>query len=101
MNGKVYLVGSGPGGEGLLTQRARVVIDAADVVLYDQLPGKEILASLPVSAEKIDCGKNGGKHTLEQDEIEALISEQAKKGITESKIKCGDPFRCGRGGEEL
>ena len=101
MNGKVYLVGSGPGGEGLLTQRARVVIDAADVVLYDQLPGKEILASLPVNAEKIDCGKFGGKHTLEQDEIEALIIDRAKNGKTVVRLKGGDPFLFGRGGEEL
>jgi uroporphyrin-III C-methyltransferase len=101
MSGKVYLVGSGPGGEGLLTQRARVVIDAADVVLYDQLPGNEILASLPVSAEKIDCGKYGGKHTLEQDEIEALIINRANKGKTVVRLKGGDPFLFGRGGEEL
>ncbi len=101
MNGKVYLVGSGPGGEGLLTQRARIVIDAADVVLFDQLPGEEILASLPVNAEKIDCGKYGGKHTLEQDEIEALIIDRAKKGMTVVRLKGGDPFLFGRGGEEL
>jgi uroporphyrin-III C-methyltransferase len=101
MNGKVYLVGSGPGGEGLLTQRARIVIDAADVVLFDQLPGEEILASLPVNAEKIDCGKYGGKHTLEQDEIEALIIDRAKKGMKVVRLKGGDPFLFGRGGEEL
>ncbi len=101
MKGTVYLVGSGPGGEGLLTQRARAVIDAADVVLYDQLPGEEILASLPVRAEKIDCGKYGGKHTLEQDEIEALIIDRAKKGNTVVRLKGGDPFLFGRGGEEL
>ena len=101
MNGKVYLVGSGPGGEGLLTQRARVVIDEADVVLYDQLPGKEILTSLPPRAEKIDCGKYGGKHTLEQDEIENLIIDRAKKGKTVVRLKGGDPFLFGRGGEEL
>jgi uroporphyrin-III C-methyltransferase len=101
MNGKVYLVGSGPGGEGLLTQRARVLIDTADVVLYDQLPGKEILASLPDRAEKIDCGKYGGKHTLEQNEIEALIIDRAKKGKTVVRLKGGDPFLFGRGGEEL
>jgi uroporphyrin-III C-methyltransferase len=101
MSGKVYLVGSGPGGEGLLTQRARVVIDAADVVLYDQLPGKEILASLPLGAEKIDCGKYGGKHTLEQDEIETLIIDRAKKGKTVVRLKGGDPFLFGRGGEDL
>ena len=101
MNGKVYLVGSGPGGEGLLTMRARAVIDAADVILYDQLPGEEILASLPARAEKIDCGKYGGKHTLEQDEIESLIVDRAQKGMIVVRLKGGDPFLFGRGGEEL
>jgi len=101
MSGKVYLVGSGPGGEGLLTQRAREVINAAEVVLFDQLPGEEILSSLPVDAEKIDCGKYGGKHTLEQDEIEALIINRAKKGMNVVRLKGGDPFLFGRGGEEL
>ncbi len=101
MSGKVYLVGSGPGGEGLLTQRAREVIDTADVVLFDQLPGEEILASLPARAEKIDCGKYGGKHTLEQDEIEALIVDRAKQGMNVVRLKGGDPFLFGRGGEEL
>jgi uroporphyrin-III C-methyltransferase len=101
MNGKVYLVGSGPGGEGFLTKRARVVIDAADVVLYDQLPGEEILASLPASAEKINCGKYGEKHTLEQDEIEALIIDRAQQGMNVVRLKGGDPFLFGRGGEEL
>jgi uroporphyrin-III C-methyltransferase len=101
MSGKVYLVGSGPGGEGLLTRRARKVIDNADVVLFDQLPGTEILASLPPKAEKIDCGKYGGKHTLEQDEIEALIVDRAKQGRNVVRLKGGDPFLFGRGGEEL
>jgi uroporphyrin-III C-methyltransferase len=101
MNGKVYLVGSGPGGEGLLTKRARMVIDAADVVLYDQLPGEEILASLPARAEKIDCGKYGGKHTLEQGEIEDLIVDRAQRGMNVIRLKGGDPFLFGRGGEEL
>jgi uroporphyrin-III C-methyltransferase len=101
MTGKVYLVGSGPGGEGLLTKRAREIIDAADVVLYDQLPGEEILASLPNRAEKIDCGKYGKKHILEQDEIEALIADRANKGMNVVRLKGGDPFLFGRGGEEL
>jgi uroporphyrin-III C-methyltransferase len=101
MSGKVYLVGSGPGGEDLLTKRARVVIDAADVILYDQLPGEEILASLPDGAEKIDCGKYGRKHTLEQDEIEALIIDRAQRGMNVVRLKGGDPFLFGRGGEEL
>ena len=101
MKGKVYLVGSGPGGKGLLTQRARAVIDEADVVLFDQLPGEDILASLSARAEKIDCGKYGGKHTLEQDEIEALVVDRAKEGTTVVRLKGGDPFLFGRGGEEL
>lgn len=101
MNGKVYLVGSGPGGEGLLTQRARAVIDKADVVLFDQLPGEEIISSLPARAEKIDCGKYGGKHMLEQDEIEALVVDRAQAGKTVVRLKGGDPFLFGRGGEEL
>lgn len=101
MNGKVYLVGSGPGAEGLLTQRARTVIDKADVVLYDQLPGEEILSTLPARAEKIDCGKFGGKHVLEQDEIEALVVDRARAGKTVVRLKGGDPFLFGRGGEEL
>jgi uroporphyrin-III C-methyltransferase len=101
MTGKVYLVGSGPGGSGLLSQRAREVIDAADVILYDQLPGDEILATLPERAEKIDCGKFGGKHTREQHDIEALMVEYAKQGKTVVRLKGGDPFLFGRGGEEL
>jgi uroporphyrin-III C-methyltransferase len=101
MKGKVYLVGSGPGGTAFLTQRGRAVIDNADVVLYDQLPGEEVLASLPSQAEKIDCGKYGGKHVLEQDAIEALMVDRAMKGNLVVRLKGGDPFLFGRGGEEL
>jgi uroporphyrin-III C-methyltransferase len=101
MQGKVYLVGSGPGPEGLLTQRGRECIDRADVILYDQLPGEEILSSLPETAERIDCGKYGGKHTLEQDEIEALMVKHALAGKAVVRLKGGDPFLFGRGGEEL
>jgi len=101
MKGKVYLVGSGPGGTAFLTQRGRAVIDKADVVLFDQLPGAEILATLPARAEKIDCGKYGGKHTLEQDAIEALMVDRAKNGKLVVRLKGGDPFLFGRGGEEL
>ena len=101
MKGKVYLVGAGPGGAGFLTLRARAVIDSADVVLYDQLPGEEILASLPAQAEKIDCGKYGSDHTLEQAEIEDLMVRKAKEGKVVVRLKGGDPFLFGRGGEEL
>ena len=101
MTGKVYLVGSGPGGTGLLTKRAREIIDTADVILFDQLPGDDILSSLPEQAKKIDCGKYGGKHTLEQDEIESLMIDSAGKGNVVVRLKGGDPFLFGRGGEEL
>ena len=101
MKGRVFLVGSGPGAEGLLTQRGREVIDRAEVVLFDQLPGEDILAPLPARAEKIDCGKYGGSHTLEQDEIEALMVDRAQKGKLVVRLKGGDPFLFGRGGEEL
>lgn len=101
MTGKVYLVGSGPGGFGLLTQRAAELIETADVIFYDQLPGEEILSSLPKKAEKIDCGKFGGKHTLEQHEIESLMVEKAQKNLMVVRLKGGDPFLFGRGGEEI
>jgi uroporphyrin-III C-methyltransferase len=101
MSGKVVLVGSGPGGLGLMTPRAQEAIGGADVILYDQLPGDEILATLPERAEKIDCGKHGGDHTLEQDEIEALIVEKALEGKNVVRLKGGDPFLFGRGGEEM
>ncbi|HJK50712.1 MAG TPA: uroporphyrinogen-III C-methyltransferase, partial [Methanocorpusculum sp.] len=101
MSGKVYLVGSGPGGLGLLTAKAREVIDAADVILYDQLPGEEILATLPERAEKIDVGKYGGRHTMKQADIEALLVEKAKTCDIVVRLKGGDPFMFGRGGEEM
>ncbi|MCX6693262.1 MAG: uroporphyrinogen-III C-methyltransferase [Methanomicrobiales archaeon] len=101
MEGKVFLVGAGPGDPGLLTVRACAVIASADVILYDQLPGPEILASLPQSAEQIDCGKYGQSHILEQDSIEALMVERARAGKQVVRLKGGDPFLFGRGGEEL
>ena len=101
MTGKIYLVGSGPGGTGLLTQRAADLLEAADVIFYDQLPGEEILSALPDRAEKIDCGKYGSHHTLEQREIESLMVDRAKEGRMIVRLKGGDPFLFGRGGEEL
>ena len=90
MTGKVYLVGSGPGGLSLLTYRAREVIDKADVILYDQLPGEEILSSLPAKAEKIDVGKWGGHHTMPQEEIESLMVRLASAGKNVVRLKGGD-----------
>ena len=99
--GKVYLVGSGPGGLGHMTFRAREVIDSADVIMYDQLPGDEIIASLPAKAEKIDVGKYGGHHTMKQEDIEKLLVEKAREGGIVVRLKGGDPFLFGRGGEEM
>ncbi len=101
MTGKVYLVGSGPGGLGLLTFRAREVIDAAEVIMYDQLPGEEILSTLPEAAEKIDVGKYGGNHTMRQEDIEKLMVSLALEGRSVVRLKGGDPFVFGRGGEEM
>ncbi len=99
--GKVTLVGSGPGGLGLLTAAARAAIDSAEVVLYDQLPGEEIIATLPAAAEKIDVGKYGGQHTMKQADIEQLMVEKARAGLHVVRLKGGDPFVFGRGGEEM
>lgn len=98
--GKVYLVGSGPGDPELLTLKARRLIDSADVVVYDQLPGKMILDSIPAGTEKIDAGKYAGDHTLKQDEINTVIIEKAKEGKNVVRLKGGDPYMFGRGGEE-
>jgi uroporphyrin-III C-methyltransferase len=101
MSSKVYLVGSGPGGTGLLTQRAADIIEKADVIFFDQLPGEEILSTLPKKAEKIDCGKYGKNHTLEQRDIEDLMVDRARKNLVVVRLKGGDPFLFGRGGEEI
>jgi uroporphyrin-III C-methyltransferase len=98
--GKVYLVGAGPGSPDLLTIRARNVLDKADVVLYDQLAGG-VRDLLPKGAELIDCGKSGSRHTMEQDEIERTMVERAREGKQVIRLKGGDPFLFGRGGEEL
>jgi uroporphyrin-III C-methyltransferase len=99
-SGKVYLVGSGPGDPELLTLKARRLIDSAEVIIYDQLPGKAILDSMPANSEKIDVGKFAGSHTLAQAEINGLLVQKAKEGKTVVRLKGGDPYVFGRGGEE-
>ena len=99
-SGKVYLVGSGPGDPELLTIKAERLIREADVIVYDQLPGPEILASLPENAELIDAGKYAGDHTLAQGEINRLLIDRASQGKTVVRLKGGDPYLFGRGGEE-
>ncbi len=98
--GKVYLVGSGPGDPELLTLKARRLIDNAEVVIFDQLPGKAILDSMPANAEKIDVGKYAGNHTMTQAEINELLLQKAKEGKRVVRLKGGDPYVFGRGGEE-
>ncbi len=101
MSGKVYLVGAGPGDPELLTVKAERAIREADVILYDELIGdglKEMLKR--TKAELIDVGKRAGQHKKRQDEINRLLVEHAKKGKTVVRIKGGDPFVFGRGGEE-
>jgi uroporphyrin-III C-methyltransferase len=98
--GKVFLVGAGPGSPDLLTVKARKVLEKAEVVLYDELAGKA-RDLLPKGAELIDCGKSGSRHTLEQDEIERIMVGKALEGKRVVRLKGGDPFLFGRGGEEL
>jgi len=98
--GKVYLVGAGPGSPDFLTVKAGKILTEAEVVLYDQLAGG-VRDLLPDSAELIDCGKSGSRHTLEQDEIERIMVERARAGKQVVRLKGGDPFLFGRGGEEL
>ncbi|HLN89027.1 MAG TPA: uroporphyrinogen-III C-methyltransferase, partial [Candidatus Binatia bacterium] len=98
--GKVYLVGAGPGDPQLLTIKAVRVLKEADVVIYDRLVGEEILCLAPVSAEMIYVGKQTGKHEVPQNRITELIIEKAESGGKIVRLKGGDPFIFGRGGEE-
>ncbi len=100
MNGKVYLVGAGPGDPGLITVKGLECIKLAEVLIYDYLASPELLKYAPKNAEIIYVGKKGGDHTLSQDEINTLILEKAKSGAVVTRLKGGDPFIFGRGGEE-
>ncbi|MCU0580281.1 MAG: uroporphyrinogen-III C-methyltransferase [Desulfobacterota bacterium] len=100
MNGKVYLVGAGPGDPELLTLKGRRLLAEAEVVIYDFLANAALLRHIPESAEKIYVGKKGGDHTLTQSGINALIVAKAREGKKVVRLKGGDPFIFGRGGEE-
>ena len=100
MNGKVYLVGAGPGDPGLITAKGLACIQQADVLIYDYLASPLLLAHAPAQTEKIYVGKQGGDHTLSQDGINDLIKEKARQGLVVTRLKGGDPFIFGRGGEE-
>lgn len=97
---KVYLVGAGPGSLDLVTLRARELIGRADVVIYDYLCNPHMLAWARPEAEKIYAGKSGGDHTLSQDEINGLLLDRARAGRCVVRLKGGDPYLFGRGGEE-
>jgi uroporphyrinogen III methyltransferase/synthase len=98
--GRVYLVGAGPGALDLVTLRARELIESADVLVYDYLCNPEMLQWARPDAEKIYAGKSGAKHTLTQEEIHALLLERARAGLSVVRLKGGDPYVFGRGGEE-
>jgi uroporphyrinogen III methyltransferase/synthase len=98
--GIVYLVGAGPGDPGLLTVKGKECIEKADVVIYDYLANKVFLNYAKEDAELIYVGKKAGAHTMSQGDINRLICEKANKGFCVTRLKGGDPFIFGRGGEE-
>ncbi len=99
--GKVYLVGAGPGDPGLMTLKGKGLLECADVVIYDALVSPQILAMINPQAEKIDAGKRRGRHSKLQEETTQLLMEMAQIHAIIVRLKGGDPFIFGRGGEEM
>ncbi len=100
-SGKVWLVGAGPSDVGLFTLRGKAVLEQADVVVYDKLVGQGVLALIPSGTELIPVGKVSGYHPTPQHRINEILLEEALKGKRVVRLKGGDPFVFGRGGEEL
>jgi uroporphyrinogen III methyltransferase/synthase len=100
MNGKVFLVGAGPGDPALITIKGKECIEKADVIIYDYLASPELLKFAGKNAEKIFVGKQSGCHTVTQEKINELIVKKAQTGLIVTRLKGGDPFIFGRGGEE-
>jgi uroporphyrinogen III methyltransferase/synthase len=98
--GKVYIIGAGPGDPGLITLRGMQCLEQADVIVYDYLANEEFLGRARKDARLIYVGKKGGDHTLPQGEINRILVDEALKGNTVARLKGGDPFIFGRGGEE-
>jgi uroporphyrin-III C-methyltransferase len=98
--GKVYIVGAGPGDPELMTLKARRVIDSADVVMHDSLVGSGVLETLPADADVVGVGKDPNGERTTQSEINEMMVEEARSGRTVARLKCGDPNVFGRGGEE-
>jgi uroporphyrinogen III methyltransferase/synthase len=96
----VYLIGAGPGDPGLMTLRGKAVLERADVLIYDYLASPALLDWARPEAERIFVGKRAGLHALPQPEINRLLIEQARKGKLVARLKGGDPYMFGRGGEE-
>src|SRR5690349_20613187 len=101
MTGKVYLVGAGPGDPELLTLKAARLLRGADVVLHDDLVGKEILRLIPTHAQVHNVGKRSGKKNISQEEINFLMVTLAASGLQVVRLKSGDPLIFGRIGEEI
>src|SRR5215472_15656250 len=99
-NGSVYLVGAGPGDAGLLTLRGADLLARADVVVYDALVNPELLKLAPKSAEVIYGGKRAKDHAIPQKDLNQLLINKAREGKTVVRLKGGDPYVFGRGGEE-
>lgn len=99
-SGKVYLIGAGPGDTGLITMKGIEALKEADVVVYDHLASSSLLNETKDAAEWIDAGKFAGHHRMKQAEIEQLLIEKAMAGHVVARLKGGDPFIFGRGGEE-
>ncbi len=98
--GRVYLIGAGPGDPGLITVKGREALERADVVVYDRLSHPSLLDCAPPSAERVFAGKARGRQELTQDGINDLLVERARAGLRVARLKGGDPFVFGRGGEE-
>ncbi len=96
----VYLIGAGPGDPGLITVKGAKCIEKADVVVYDYLSNPRLLVHCKPGAEKIYVGKKGAQHTMEQEDINRLLVDKASAGNVVARLKGGDPFVFGRGGEE-